>query len=74
MIEAGTDDLRGNDRGPLMERLKLAREFLGTQDPLDFFRSWKTPQERYRPQYAEDESSQPSLSGEPSPYHEYRDR
>jgi hypothetical protein len=31
------------------ERLKLAREFIGTQDPLDFFLSWKTPTERYQP-------------------------
>lgn len=28
-----------------------AREFLGTQDPLDFFLAWKTPVERYQPQY-----------------------
>ncbi|RVC47456.1 MAG: hypothetical protein E5V60_01150 [Mesorhizobium sp.] len=35
---------------------RLARTFLGTQDPLDFFRSWKTPQERYRPKYPSTES------------------
>jgi hypothetical protein len=29
--------------------LALAREFVGTQDPLNFFRSWKTPAERYIP-------------------------
>ncbi len=40
------------DRGQVLERLKLAREFLGTQDPLDFFLSWKTPVERYRPLYS----------------------
>ena len=33
----------------IMERLKLARDFLGTQNPLDFFMSWKTPSERYQP-------------------------
>ncbi len=36
-------------RGPLLDRLQLAREFIGTQDPLEFFNSWKTPEERYIP-------------------------
>jgi GTP1/Obg family GTP-binding protein len=36
-------------RGQLRERLQLAREFIGTQDPLEFFSSWKTPDERYLP-------------------------
>lgn len=35
-------------RRHLLERL-LAREFIGTQDPLEFFSSWKTPNERYLP-------------------------
>ena len=36
-------------QGQLHERLQLAREFIGTQDPLEFFNSWKTPDERYLP-------------------------
>jgi len=36
-------------RGQALERLQHARKFIGTQDPLDFFRSWKTPSERYKP-------------------------
>ncbi len=36
-------------RGPLLERLRLAREFIGKQDPLEFFNSWKTPEERHIP-------------------------
>ena len=36
-------------RGKILERLQLAREFIGTQDPLEFFNSWKTPSERYVP-------------------------
>jgi hypothetical protein len=36
-------------REPLLERLRLAREFIGTQNPLEFFNSWKTPEERYKP-------------------------
>lgn len=38
------------DRQPeVLKRLALAREFAGTQDPMDFFCSWKTPVERYVP-------------------------
>ena len=33
----------------IMGRLKLARDFLGTQNPLDFFMTWKTPSEWYQP-------------------------
>ena len=36
-------------RGQILNRLQLAREFIGTQDPLEFFNSWKTPEERYIP-------------------------
>jgi dGTP triphosphohydrolase len=36
-------------REQLLDRLQLAREFIGTQDPLEFFNSWKTPSERYMP-------------------------
>ncbi|MCX7241549.1 MAG: hypothetical protein NTU86_14040 [Burkholderiales bacterium] len=38
-----------SEREAVFERLKLAREFVGTQNPLDFFASWKTPTERYKP-------------------------
>lgn len=31
------------------DRLQLARDFVGTLDPVDFFRGWKTPLERYVP-------------------------
>ena len=54
-VEQRAAELPETDRAPVLERLKLAREFLGTQDPLDFFLSWKTPSERYRPLYAESE-------------------
>ena len=37
------------ERQQIFDRLGLAREFVGTQDPLDFFREWKTPLERYVP-------------------------
>jgi hypothetical protein len=38
-----------HERDAVLERLKLAREFAGTQNPLDFFLRWKTPKERYQP-------------------------
>jgi hypothetical protein len=41
--------LPAHARDAVLERLKLAREFAGTQNPLDFFLGWKTPIERYQP-------------------------
>lgn len=48
-IEKRVQDLTEEQRREVLKRLALAREFVGTQDPLDFFRSWKTPIERYAP-------------------------
>lgn len=45
-------------RPELHKRLQLARELLGSRDPLDFLRDWKTPGERYSPAYR-DEAVQP---------------
>ncbi|ADL01350.1 hypothetical protein [Brevundimonas subvibrioides] len=50
-VEHRARDLPETDRRELLERLALARSFLGDQDPLAFFREWKTPEERYAPQY-----------------------
>lgn len=50
-VEQQADDLSEADRHHVLERLALARAFLGSQDPLDFFRRWKTPEERYTPRY-----------------------
>jgi hypothetical protein len=38
-------------RNQVMQRLALAREFLGTQDPLEFILAWRTPSERYQSLY-----------------------
>jgi hypothetical protein len=54
-VEQRAEELPPPDRDHVLERLKLARSFLGSQDPLDFFRSWKTPGERYAPRYANEE-------------------
>ncbi len=51
-VEQRAATLPEGESAPVQERLKLAREFLGTQDPLDFFLSWKIPEERYRPAYS----------------------
>lgn len=41
----------GEPDNELAERLRLARSFIGTIDPVDFFRAWKAPSERYQPKY-----------------------
>ena len=48
-VEERATTLPQAQRGHLLERLQLAREFIGAQDPLEFFSSWKTPNERYLP-------------------------
>jgi len=48
-VQSRAQDLPEEQRQEVLKRLALAREFVGTQDPLDFFRSWKTPVERYLP-------------------------
>lgn len=50
-VEERANDLAGDRRNEVLQRLGLAREFLGTQDPLEFFLNWRTPVERYQPQY-----------------------
>jgi hypothetical protein len=53
-------DLPAEARELVLERLKLARDFIGTQNPLDFFLSWKTPDERYVPLSARSEAGKNS--------------
>ena len=48
-VQTRAQDLPEEQRQEVQKRLALAREFVGTQDPLEFFRSWKTPVERYMP-------------------------
>lgn len=51
-VEARATMLEGDERDRLLQRLALARKFLGSQDPLDFFRAWRLPMERYQPRYS----------------------
>ena len=48
-LQSRAQDLPEEQRQEVLKRLALAREFVGTQDPLEFFRAWKTPVERYLP-------------------------
>jgi len=44
----------------MVERLRLAREFMGTVDPLEVFGGWKAPREIYAPVFeAETRASEP---------------
>jgi hypothetical protein len=53
-VEARASSLGQAEQTMVQERLRLARSFLGSQDPLDFFRDWRSPTERYQPRYDED--------------------
>lgn len=50
---AKSSDVPEARRQKILKRLRLARDFLGTQDPVDFLMSWRTPLERYQPKYPE---------------------
>lgn len=50
-VEQRAEQLPAAERQRVQDRLALARHFLGTQDPLDFFLNWRTPVERYQPRY-----------------------
>lgn len=48
-VEGRATLLSGNETLVVLDRLKLAREFVGPHDPLAFFLQWKTPIELYVP-------------------------
>ena len=50
-VEQRAETMPPENRRAIQERIELARAFLGSQDPLDFFRSWRIPEERYAPKY-----------------------
>lgn len=50
-VEARAASLESDEKAVVLERLALAREFLGSNDPLEFFLEWRTPRERYQPRY-----------------------
>lgn len=56
-VEQRSEGLPDTERAAVLERLRLAREFMGSQNPLDFFLAWKTPSERYQPKYVSETTS-----------------
>lgn len=48
-VEDRAAALPEEERQKVLGRLELARDFVGTQNPLDFFLGWKTPLEQYMP-------------------------
>ena len=50
-VEQHAADLPVDQQAHVLEKLHLARQLLGTQDPLSFFLRWLAPQERYRSIY-----------------------
>ncbi|MEA1015153.1 hypothetical protein [Sphingosinicella sp. LY1275] len=46
-VEERALDLSGTERTTVLERLALARAFVGNHDPLEIIRGWKTPEELY---------------------------
>lgn len=53
-VEDRASALAVEEKAAVLERLALARQFLGSSNPLDFFRGWRTPRERYHPLYGEE--------------------
>ncbi len=50
-VQLRSRNLSDEDRERVHSQLALARECIGSQDPLEVFLSWKAPQERYRSKY-----------------------
>ena len=59
-IEARVATLPEDEARPIMQRLELARGFVGSLDPMQFFLAWRTPLERHRPIYDHEADSQHS--------------
>jgi len=47
------EQLPAQEKDAMEGRLKLAKAFVGRADPLEFFKSWRTPKEIYAPRFAE---------------------
>ena len=46
--ETHASNLEPEEQAQIVERLKLAREMVGSVDALDYFRKWRTPSERLK--------------------------
>lgn len=54
-LEQGIALLPVAERGSIQERVTLARDLLGSIDPMPHFLSWRTPGERYVPKHFDEE-------------------
>ncbi|WP_413989099.1 hypothetical protein ACMDCR_24325 [Labrys okinawensis] len=50
-VEERTNNLPQEERAQILDRLNMVREFLGSQNPLEFVMAWRTPDERYQSKY-----------------------
>lgn len=50
-LSQSIEKLPDEERAVMVERLRLARGFMGKVDPLYFFRGWKIPSEIYKPKF-----------------------
>jgi len=59
-IEEGAALLPEDKAVPILDRLVLARELIGTLDPMQYFLDWRAPLELYQPTYDHIESPSPT--------------
>ncbi len=58
-LESKIAGLPEAEKQALEARISLARELLGNDDPMNYFLSWKTPNEIYRPLFPEEAEEAP---------------
>lgn len=58
-VEERAAGLSAEVRNIVLSRLTLAREVIGSQDPLEHFLAWQTPGELYEPRYQHEGDSDP---------------
>jgi molecular chaperone GrpE (heat shock protein) len=46
--EKRAQELNDDEKHAMLERLRLARELVGSTDALDHFLDWKSPDERFK--------------------------
>jgi hypothetical protein len=66
-VQEQATNLPASDRGRVLSRLALAREFVGSQNPLEFFLAWKAPLELYQSRYPDETTVREAEDYEPLP-------
>lgn len=62
-VDRRAAELPDGEQHAVSERLRLARELLGSTNPLDFLRQWKSPGERYVSKYPEEDTGDAASLG-----------